>query len=363
MTRYDTYRRALRDELGADPGPALRQAHQELLAATSNPRSGTVSPTSRTRCSAGTTTSPPIANLLNTARVVSVVGPGGLGKTRLAHAVSLRRRHAGPCSSSASPVSRRTGTSPPRSRRPSGSSSSVRAPAGSAASPRRSAPARCSCSTTASTSSPRPPTWSPRSSPWPVTCGSSPPAARRSACRPSRSTRCRSSTSRRRRSCSASVPRPRGPASTCRPPRSPSCARASTGCRSRSSWPPPACGSCRSPRSTGGSRTGSRCCVAAAATRRNGTTPCTRSSTGAGTCSTRTARPRSGRSRCSPVGSPAEAADRVLGRDSFDTLEHLVDQSLLKVVDTPGRRRGSGCWRPSASSVRPGSPSPGTPTG
>jgi predicted ATPase len=87
MTRYDTYRRLLRDELGADPGPALRQAHQKLLQ--------DEQPTVRR----GVIHEPnpllgrdddlaAIGNLLNTARVVSIVGPGGLGKTRLAHAVS-----------------------------------------------------------------------------------------------------------------------------------------------------------------------------------------------------------------------------------------------------------------------------------
>jgi DNA-binding SARP family transcriptional activator len=32
LTRYDADRRSLRDELGTDPGPALRAAHQQLLA-------------------------------------------------------------------------------------------------------------------------------------------------------------------------------------------------------------------------------------------------------------------------------------------------------------------------------------------
>jgi predicted ATPase/DNA-binding SARP family transcriptional activator len=86
MARYDAYRRVLRDELGADPGPALRTAHQELLR--------DEQPTARH----GVAHEPnpllgrdddldAIAGLLTSARVVSVVGPGGLGKTRVAHAV------------------------------------------------------------------------------------------------------------------------------------------------------------------------------------------------------------------------------------------------------------------------------------
>ncbi|MDX3226814.1 ATP-binding protein [Streptomyces sp. ME19-01-6] len=89
LARYDTYRRALRDELGTDPGPALQAVHEELLRGEApvvrhgipyepNPLLG------RDEDIAA------VAGLLDASRVASVVGPGGLGKTRLAHAVSRR---------------------------------------------------------------------------------------------------------------------------------------------------------------------------------------------------------------------------------------------------------------------------------
>src|SRR6266540_1897677 len=87
LARYEAYRRSLRDELGADPGPALQAVHQQLLQGTSpmvrhgvphepNPLLGRDDDIAA------------VTNLLRTARVASIVGPGGLGKTRLAHAVS-----------------------------------------------------------------------------------------------------------------------------------------------------------------------------------------------------------------------------------------------------------------------------------
>ena len=89
LDSYEAYRRSLRDELGTDPGPALQAVHLELLQGTApvvrhgvphepNPllgRDGDIAA---------------VANLLRTSRVTSIVGPGGLGKTRLAHAVSRR---------------------------------------------------------------------------------------------------------------------------------------------------------------------------------------------------------------------------------------------------------------------------------
>jgi predicted ATPase/DNA-binding SARP family transcriptional activator len=87
LARYAGYRQRLRDELGSDPGPALQGVHAELLQAGApvirrgvrhepNPLLG------RDHDIAAVT------GLLRTSRVTSIVGTGGLGKTRLAHAVS-----------------------------------------------------------------------------------------------------------------------------------------------------------------------------------------------------------------------------------------------------------------------------------
>ncbi|MFI6931787.1 ATP-binding protein [Streptomyces sp. NPDC050287] len=89
LARYEAYRRELRDELGTDPGARLKAVHQELLSGEApavrhgvphepNPLLG------RDEDIAA------VERLLGVSRAVTVVGPGGLGKTRLAHAVSRR---------------------------------------------------------------------------------------------------------------------------------------------------------------------------------------------------------------------------------------------------------------------------------
>ncbi|WP_405677463.1 AfsR/SARP family transcriptional regulator [Streptomyces sp. NBC_01511] len=89
LATYDTYRRALREELGTDPGAPLRAAYQELLRAqTPVLRHGVVhDPNPLLGRDADIVA---VAELLRASRVTSIVGAGGLGKTRLAHAVSHR---------------------------------------------------------------------------------------------------------------------------------------------------------------------------------------------------------------------------------------------------------------------------------
>jgi predicted ATPase/DNA-binding SARP family transcriptional activator/tetratricopeptide (TPR) repeat protein len=87
LARYEAYRRSLRDELGTDPGPALQALQHELLQGSSpvvrhgvphepNPLLGRDDDVAA------------VANLLRSWRVTSIVGAGGLGKTRLAQVVS-----------------------------------------------------------------------------------------------------------------------------------------------------------------------------------------------------------------------------------------------------------------------------------
>jgi len=86
LERYEDYRRAVRDRLGVDPGGALQQLHGELLARDAPVRSGVrFDATSLVGRDSDIVRLPA---LLRNSRVVSIVGPGGLGKTRLAHVVA-----------------------------------------------------------------------------------------------------------------------------------------------------------------------------------------------------------------------------------------------------------------------------------
>ncbi|MEV5982197.1 BTAD domain-containing putative transcriptional regulator [Streptomyces sp. NPDC052114] len=89
LERYEAYRRALRQELGSDPGPGLRAVQRELLGdAAPVVRRGVLQEPNPLLGRDGDVSA--VEELLRDSRVVTVVGTGGLGKTRLAHAVSGR---------------------------------------------------------------------------------------------------------------------------------------------------------------------------------------------------------------------------------------------------------------------------------
>lgn len=87
LARYEAHRRALRDELGVDPGPQLQALHQRLLQGeTPAVRRGVAHDPNPLLGRAADIAA--VTALLHSARVTSIVGAGGLGKTRLAHVVS-----------------------------------------------------------------------------------------------------------------------------------------------------------------------------------------------------------------------------------------------------------------------------------
>ncbi|WP_320773178.1 ATP-binding protein [Streptomyces sp. CRN 30] len=86
LTRYETHRRRLREELGTDPGRALKAVQQELLSA-DRPAVRHGVPHDANELLGRDADIAAVTGLLGTSRVVTVVGPGGLGKTRLSHAV------------------------------------------------------------------------------------------------------------------------------------------------------------------------------------------------------------------------------------------------------------------------------------
>ncbi|MFF1381606.1 ATP-binding protein [Streptomyces sp. NPDC058308] len=89
LTRYEAYRRELRDELGAEPGAGLKAVQQELLHDQA-PVTRHGVPHEPNRLLGRDADIAAVERLLRASRAVTVVGPGGLGKTRLAHAISRR---------------------------------------------------------------------------------------------------------------------------------------------------------------------------------------------------------------------------------------------------------------------------------
>ncbi|MEV0900764.1 BTAD domain-containing putative transcriptional regulator [Actinoplanes sp. NPDC049802] len=92
LTRYDTFRRALREEHGTGPGPGLQEIHRELLLLdTPAVRRGVRHEPNALLGRDGDIGA--VTALLRDSRVVSIVGAGGLGKTRVAFAVAGQASH------------------------------------------------------------------------------------------------------------------------------------------------------------------------------------------------------------------------------------------------------------------------------
>ena len=86
---YEHYRRRLRDR-GAVPGPALRAAHEAVLAAESPVRRGLEPEPEHFLGREADVTG--VLKALSTHRLVTLTGPGGVGKTTLAQVVAARCR-------------------------------------------------------------------------------------------------------------------------------------------------------------------------------------------------------------------------------------------------------------------------------
>ncbi len=86
LARYETYRQDLLERLGTNPGERLGRAHRDLLALDRPVRSGVRYDASSLRGRDRDIAR--LRALLTDARVVSIIGPGGLGKTRLAHVLA-----------------------------------------------------------------------------------------------------------------------------------------------------------------------------------------------------------------------------------------------------------------------------------
>jgi predicted ATPase/DNA-binding SARP family transcriptional activator len=92
LAHYEAYRADLRDRLGVDPPDALQRLHRELLAADEPLRTGIRYETDQLL---GRTAD--LARLraaVRSGRLTSIIGPGGIGKTRIAHVLAREATEA-----------------------------------------------------------------------------------------------------------------------------------------------------------------------------------------------------------------------------------------------------------------------------
>jgi predicted ATPase/tetratricopeptide (TPR) repeat protein len=86
LARYEQFRATLAESLGVDPSPQLRAVHAELLASDRPVRSGVRYDADRLVGREADLAA--LRVLVHTHRIVSIIGTGGLGKTRLAHLIA-----------------------------------------------------------------------------------------------------------------------------------------------------------------------------------------------------------------------------------------------------------------------------------
>jgi predicted ATPase/DNA-binding SARP family transcriptional activator len=86
LDRYETYRRDLADRMGVAPDPALQRVQRELLASDAPIRSGVRYAVDELLGRADDLAA--LRGLVRTGRLTTIWGPGGLGKTRIAHVLA-----------------------------------------------------------------------------------------------------------------------------------------------------------------------------------------------------------------------------------------------------------------------------------
>jgi predicted ATPase/DNA-binding SARP family transcriptional activator len=90
LAEYEDVRRLLADELGVDPSPELREVQLRVLRAEDRPAPRSNLPAQLTSFVGRDGDLAAVADLLTAHRLVTLVGPGGAGKTRLSAEVAVR---------------------------------------------------------------------------------------------------------------------------------------------------------------------------------------------------------------------------------------------------------------------------------